>query len=131
MCCWHLALMLLFGNGVNAGIVWQVDEPGAAAQSRPCRCSAGDRVLPATFLINHFELFGLHQVANNLTGAKCLRRVPDAVYYKFRAASDLSRLYHRVCRSHDERRHLLFRGEPQPTILSASCWKSVIGRSLR
>lgn len=41
-------------------------------------------VLTATFLINHFELFGLHQVANNLVGRSMPAphfRAP--LYYQF------------------------------------------------
>jgi protein-S-isoprenylcysteine O-methyltransferase Ste14 len=38
----------------------------------------------STFLINHFELFGLHQVANNLTGrAMPTPIVRTPLYHKF------------------------------------------------
>jgi protein-S-isoprenylcysteine O-methyltransferase Ste14 len=48
--------------------VWQIGNPGLALTVTGLSFFGFLIVLTSTFLINHFELFGLHQVANNLTG---------------------------------------------------------------
>ena len=48
--------------------VWQIADPQIAMAVVALSCFGWLLVLTSTFLINHFELFGLHQVANNLTG---------------------------------------------------------------
>jgi len=48
--------------------VWHVGNPEVAAALVALSLVGWLLVLTSTFLINHFELFGLHQVANNLTG---------------------------------------------------------------
>ena len=49
-------------------LVWQITQPGVAIALMAVSFVGWLIVLTSTFLINHFELFGLHQVANNLTG---------------------------------------------------------------
>jgi protein-S-isoprenylcysteine O-methyltransferase Ste14 len=85
-----LALVLLFWQWRPIpAVVWQVsDSQGANSQVAMAIMGLSLLgwliVLTSTFLINHFELFGLHQVANNLSG----RPMPDSrfrtpLYYKF------------------------------------------------
>jgi steroid 5-alpha reductase family enzyme len=46
--------------------------------------SAAVIVFTSTFLINHFELFGLHQAANNLAGRSMpVPRFRTPLYYQF------------------------------------------------
>ena len=49
-------------------VVWQVADPRIATAVMGLSLLGWAIVFLSTFLINHFELFGLHQVANNLTG---------------------------------------------------------------
>jgi protein-S-isoprenylcysteine O-methyltransferase Ste14 len=80
-----LALVLLFWQWrPMPAIVWEIADPAIAAAVTGLSLVGFVIVLTSTFLINHFELFGLHQVANNLTG----RTMPNArfrtpLYYKF------------------------------------------------
>jgi protein-S-isoprenylcysteine O-methyltransferase Ste14 len=50
------------------GVVWQVADPALAMTILALSFVGFGLVFASTFMINHFELFGLHQVANNLTG---------------------------------------------------------------
>jgi protein-S-isoprenylcysteine O-methyltransferase Ste14 len=64
-----LCLLLLFWQWrPMPAIVWQVDNPNAAAAVAAISLLGWVIVFTSTFLINHFELFGLHQVTANLTG---------------------------------------------------------------
>jgi protein-S-isoprenylcysteine O-methyltransferase Ste14 len=49
-------------------VVWQIADPQLAVAVTGLSFLGWLIVLTSTFLINHFELFGLHQVANNLSG---------------------------------------------------------------
>ena len=65
-------------------IVWQIDDPNVAVTVATLSLVGWAIVLTSPFLINHFELFGLHQVANNLTGREMpAPRFRTPLYYKF------------------------------------------------
>ena len=64
-----LALVLLFWQWRPIpAVVWQVADPTAAQAVMVLSFVGWLLVLTSTFMINHFELFGLHQVVNNLIG---------------------------------------------------------------
>lgn len=64
-----LALLLLFWQWRPIpAVVWQVSNPQIADTLLGLGLFGWVLVFVSTFLINHFELFGLHQVANNLAG---------------------------------------------------------------
>jgi methanethiol S-methyltransferase len=72
-----LALLLLFWQWrPMPAVVWQIEEPEMAATVAILSFVGWVIVFTSTFLINHFELFGLHQVANNLTG----RQMPTPTF---------------------------------------------------
>ena len=65
-------------------IVWQIDDPNVAVTVATLSLVGWAIVLTSTFLINHFELFGLHQVANNLTGREMSApRFRTPLFYQF------------------------------------------------
>ena len=80
-----LTLMLLFWQWQPLpAIVWQIEDPGVAVAIAAISLVGWVIVFTSTLLINHFELFGLHQVANNLTGrAMPAPRFRTPLYYKF------------------------------------------------
>jgi protein-S-isoprenylcysteine O-methyltransferase Ste14 len=70
-----LALLLLFWQWrAMPSVVWQIADTKTANAVLALSLAGWVIVFTSTFLINHFELFGLHQVANNLAG----RPMPQA-----------------------------------------------------
>ncbi len=80
-----LALILLFWQWrPMPAVLWQIQDPTAAMAVMALSFLGWLIVLTSTFLINHFELFGLHQVANNLAGrAMPAQRFRTPLFYKF------------------------------------------------
>jgi methanethiol S-methyltransferase len=72
-----LTLLLLFWQWrPMPATVWHIEEPEMAATIATLSFGGWVLVFTSSFLINHFELFGLHQVANNLTG----RQMPSPIF---------------------------------------------------
>ena len=64
-----LALILLFWQWrPMPAVLWQVADPTIATAIMGISFVGWLMVFFSTFLINHFELFGVHQVVNNLAG---------------------------------------------------------------
>jgi len=64
-----LVLLLLFWQWrPMPAVVWQIADPRLALAVTVLGFVGWLIVFSSSFLINHFELFGLQQVANNLTG---------------------------------------------------------------
>jgi protein-S-isoprenylcysteine O-methyltransferase Ste14 len=80
-----LALILLFWYWRPIPtVVWQIDNPQIAIAVSCLSMVGWLIVLTSTFLINHFELFGLHQVASNLSGRPMpAPRFRTPLFYKF------------------------------------------------
>jgi protein-S-isoprenylcysteine O-methyltransferase Ste14 len=80
-----LALVLLFWQWRPIPtVIWQIDNAQIAMAVTGLSFVGWLVVLTSTFLINHFELFGLHQVANNLTGRPMpALRFRTPLYYQF------------------------------------------------
>jgi methanethiol S-methyltransferase len=64
-----LALILLYWQWRPIPtVLWQISDPTAATALLALSLLGWVILFASTFMINHFELFGLHQVANNLSG---------------------------------------------------------------
>ena len=79
-----LALLLLFWQWrPMPDVMWQVADPSTAMAITGLSFVGWLLVLTSTFLINHFELFGVHQVVNNLAGRSMSEpRFKTPVLYK-------------------------------------------------
>jgi protein-S-isoprenylcysteine O-methyltransferase Ste14 len=80
-----LALILLLWQWrPMPAVVWQIDNPAIAMTVTGISLLGWLIVLSSTFLINHFELFGLHQITNNLAGRPMpAPRFRTPLLYKF------------------------------------------------
>jgi methanethiol S-methyltransferase len=80
-----LALILVFWQWRPIpSVAWRVDDPVAASALSGLSLVGWLIVLLSTFLINHFELFGLSQIANHLVGKQVAPpRFRTPLLYKF------------------------------------------------
>jgi methanethiol S-methyltransferase len=77
-------LLLIWQWRPMPAVVWHIAAPTAARLVLGIGFAGWLIVLSSTFLINHFELFGLHQVTNNLTGQPMpMPRFRTPLYYQF------------------------------------------------
>ncbi len=66
------------------GVVWKVEDPQIAMAITVLWFAGFGLVLSSTFLINHFELFGLNQVAYHLVGrSMAAHRFRTPLFYRF------------------------------------------------
>ena len=81
----NLALILLMWQWrPMPAVVWEIADPDIAVTVATVSFGGWVIVFTSTFLINHFELFGLQQVANNLAGREMpTPRFRTPLYYKF------------------------------------------------
>ena len=82
--CVVLAVMFRYWIPIEAPIVWRIEQSAGAALLWTVFAIGWLLVLASTFQIDHFELFGLQQVVNNLAG----KRMPAPIFrtpilYKF------------------------------------------------
>ncbi|MGY4346468.1 protein-S-isoprenylcysteine O-methyltransferase Ste14 [Bradyrhizobium sp. GM7.3] len=93
-----LSLLLLFWQWRPLPtVIWDVANPDIAVTIVTLSLAGWVLVFTSTFIINHFELFGLHQVTNHLVGKEASPpRIQDAAALQVCPSSDLSRLHHRV-----------------------------------
>ena len=80
-----LTLMLLYWQWrPMPTVIWRVDNPAIAMALTGLALAGWLVALTSTFIINHFELFGVQQVANNLVGRDITApRFRSPLYYKF------------------------------------------------
>ena len=80
-----LSLMLLFWQWQPMpAVIWQVNDPDLATTIVAASLVGWILVFASTFVINHFELFGLQQVTNNLANREMpAPRFRTPLYYKF------------------------------------------------
>jgi protein-S-isoprenylcysteine O-methyltransferase Ste14 len=80
-----LALILLFWQWRPIPVdIWHIENPQFAMAVTALSFAGFLFALSSTFLINHFELFGLHQVTNNFVGQPMpAPRFRTPLYYRF------------------------------------------------
>jgi methanethiol S-methyltransferase len=80
-----LSLLLLFWQWrPMPAVIWDVANPDLAVTLVTLSLAGWVLVFTSTYMINHFELFGLHQVTNNLVGKEAApARFKSPLLYKF------------------------------------------------
>jgi protein-S-isoprenylcysteine O-methyltransferase Ste14 len=80
-----LALVLLFWQWRPLpSVIWHIADPSLAAAATALSLTGWVIVLTSTFLINHFELFGLQQVTHHLAGRPMAApRFRTPLFYRF------------------------------------------------